>query len=346
MDDCQVSVIMEVKNKEMNVKGTCDPDIIPAVIIQVGSIDRVINPQLLHDAEERIFDENIKPSEALLYSQVDRGSQRSITNKNQLLSDYRKLHPNKPRPRLLDSGAKMVHVQVSFGYLYVSDVNGMIFRVPSYHIPGMPHTIISPGDMCHLDHHIFSSYLETSNIYTGKGILTFYGILKTSDTTKLPTEYLNNLNYIRIFKVNVDEESIIHISWSLEYTLWHQRFNHANQSSIIFTSKAVTGMPKKLSPPHALNKCDMCLNAKITKVAYNSGSTRHETISFVGLILYFGFVCQEVKDKARVNDLTSYNENRDYLLVLYHSTTYKAGVATNGKTPLVELLRLFFKKIS
>ena len=97
-------------------------------------------------------------------------------------------------------------------------------------------------------------------------------------------------------------QSIYYLSTGQSRILWHQRLGHLNSRAVYDMYKAVDGVPKTRLADD-LERCPVCLHAKLTKANRGKTPSRTATTCGQGISIDFGFVVQDSADSTRYQRL-------------------------------------------
>lgn len=119
--------------------------------------------------------------------------------------------------------------------------------------------------------------------------------------------------------------------------LWHQRLNHLHSRRVSVQHKYAVGIPK-VSIAGELEKCSICLHAKLRKAARSQDTSRRATTCFQGLSVDFGFIVQGSKNTARTKRLTGINGETCYCLIVDHFSGTLYGETFRTKAPPIDFI--------
>jgi hypothetical protein len=131
--------------------------------------------------------------------------------------------------------------------------------------------------------------------------------------------------------------TLSHLSRDQQRILWHQRLGHLHSRRVSDVHKYARGVP---SVPIAgeLDKCPVCLHAKLRKAAAGKADSRRATQCHQGLSIDFGFIVQSSKDSARKKRLTGINGETCYCLIVDHYSGTLYGETFRTKAPPTDFL--------
>jgi hypothetical protein len=133
-------------------------------------------------------------------------------------------------------------------------------------------------------------------------------------------------------------QSLHHLSADQSRILWHQRLGHLNSRAVYDLYKAVDGVPKTRLADD-LEKCPVCLHAKLTKANRGKTPSRTATTCSQGISIDFGFVVQDSADSARYQRLQGLNGETCYCLITDHFSGTLYGQCFRSKSPPVDFVR-------
>jgi len=161
------------------------------------------------------------------------------------------------------------------------------------------------------------------------------GLLAMFDLCDAPFTTMND-----VCSCQSHTHSIEALSVDQKRVLWHQRLGHLNSRAVHDLYKAVDGVP---AVPLAteLEKCPVCLAAKLKKAARGDLDSRKATVPYQGLSIDFGFVVQASADTARYKRLVGLNGETCYCLITDHCTGTLHGQSFCSKAPPVDFIKYF-----
>jgi hypothetical protein len=131
--------------------------------------------------------------------------------------------------------------------------------------------------------------------------------------------------------------TLSHLSRDQQRILWHQRLGHLHSRRVSDVHKYARGVP---SVPIAgeLDKCPVCLHAKLRKAAKSKADSRRATQCNQGLSVDFGFLVQGSKDSDRQKRLTGINGETCYCLIVDHFSGTLYGETFRTKAPPTDFI--------
>jgi GAG-pre-integrase domain len=97
--------------------------------------------------------------------------------------------------------------------------------------------------------------------------------------------------------------TINHLTRDQLRILWHQRLGHLHNRRMKLVVKAAVGVPE-IATDDELNKCPICMAAKLRKANKGTEDSRHATICNQGISIDAGFIVQSSKDSERMRRYT------------------------------------------
>ena len=99
--------------------------------------------------------------------------------------------------------------------------------------------------------------------------------------------------------------------------LWHHRLGHLSSRAVHDLYKAEDGVPQTRIADD-LEKCPVCLKAKLQKANCGKANSRKATVCNQGLSIDFGFVVQASRDTDRYKRLVGLHGKTCYCLITDH----------------------------
>jgi hypothetical protein len=131
--------------------------------------------------------------------------------------------------------------------------------------------------------------------------------------------------------------TISHLSRDQQRILWHQRLGHLHSRRVADVHKFARGVPK-VPIAGELDKCPICLHAKLRKAAASKVDSRRATHCHQGLSVDFGFIVQGSKDSARKKRLQGINGETCYCLIVDHYSGTLYGETFRTKSPPTDFI--------
>jgi hypothetical protein len=128
--------------------------------------------------------------------------------------------------------------------------------------------------------------------------------------------------------------------------LWHQRLGHVGDEKLYAAHHHIDGVPKFATKDGTLDKCPICLQAKLRKRARTTDSTRKATAPFQGIAMDYGFIVQKSKDSSRTARFSGLNGETCYVLAVCHYCNELEGSPRVSKTPPVSCIRAYLHRNS
>lgn len=119
--------------------------------------------------------------------------------------------------------------------------------------------------------------------------------------------------------------------------LWHQRCGHLHSRRVSDLHKFARGVPK-VAIAGELEKCPICLHAKLRKAARCQDSSRRATQCNQGLSVDFGFIVQGKDGSARKERLSGINGETCYCLIVDHYSGTLYGETFRTKAPPTDFI--------
>jgi hypothetical protein len=131
--------------------------------------------------------------------------------------------------------------------------------------------------------------------------------------------------------------TLSYLSRDQQRILWHHRLGHLHSRRVSDVHKYAQGVP---SVPIAgeLDKCPVCLHAKLRKAAASKVDSRRATHCNQGVSVDFGFLVQGSKDSARKQRLQGLNGETCYCLVVDHFSGTLYGETFRTKAPPTDFI--------
>jgi len=125
-----------------------------------------------------------------------------------------------------------------------------------------------------------------------------------------------------------------------ELLLWHARFGHMGHQIYekLVRNKLATGIPQRADIVHELDKCPICLKAKLHKAARSNEDSRKATECYQGISVDFGFIVQQSKNSERMQRLQGLNGETCYCLITDHHSGTIWGRCFSSKAAPMEFL--------
>jgi hypothetical protein len=95
-------------------------------------------------------------------------------------------------------------------------------------------------------------------------------------------------------------------------------------------AKAAVGVPK-IASDDDLNKCPICMAAKLCKANKGTEDSRHATICNQGISIDAGFIVQSSKDSERMRRYTGLNGETCYFTIVDHKSSTIYGEPTKPR---------------
>ena len=152
----------------------------------------------------------------------------------------------------------------------------------------------------------------------------------SSSATPSVTELLHARDD-RLFYVN-------HLTRDQLRILWHQRLGHLHSRRVSDLHRFAKGIPN-VPIATELDKCPICLAAKLSKAARGADDSRRATQCHQGLSVDFGFMVQASSvDSNRVRSLAGINGETCYCLIVDHYSGTLYGECFRSKAPPVDFV--------
>jgi hypothetical protein len=119
--------------------------------------------------------------------------------------------------------------------------------------------------------------------------------------------------------------------------LWHQRLGHLHSRRVSDVHKYARGVPS-VPITGELDKCPVCLHAKLRKAAACKADSRRATQCHQGLSVDFGFIVQGSKQSDRKKRLSGFNGEMCYCLIVDHFSGTLYGESFRTKAPPLDFL--------
>ena len=119
--------------------------------------------------------------------------------------------------------------------------------------------------------------------------------------------------------------------------LWHQRLGHIHSRRVSKMHQAARGVPN-VPVATELEKCPICLQAKLRKAARGTDDSRTATRCNQGISVDFGFLVQQSQDTERHRRLQGLNGETCYCLLVDHYSGTLYGETFRSKAPPIDFL--------
>jgi hypothetical protein len=126
--------------------------------------------------------------------------------------------------------------------------------------------------------------------------------------------------------------TLSHLSRDQQRILWHQRLGHLHSRRVSEAHKFARGIPP-VPIAGDLDKCPVCLHAKLRKAAASKVDSRRATQCNQGISVDFGFLVQGSKDSTRKRRLAGINGETCYCLIVDHYSGTLYGETFRTKAP-------------
>jgi GAG-pre-integrase domain len=131
---------------------------------------------------------------------------------------------------------------------------------------------------------------------------------------------------------------IHHLSRDQLRILWHQRLGHMHSRRVSDLHRYATGIPQ-LPIATELDKCPICLQAKLRMANRGTADSRHATQCNQGISIDFGFMVQQSSaDPSRLDRLVGLNGETCYCLITDHYSGTLYGETFRSKAPPLDFL--------
>jgi GAG-pre-integrase domain len=131
--------------------------------------------------------------------------------------------------------------------------------------------------------------------------------------------------------------TINHLTRDQLRILWHQQLGHLHNRRMKLVAKAAVGVPK-IASDDDLNKCPICMAAKLCKANKGTEDSRHATICNQGISIDAGFIVQSSKDSERMRRYTGLNGETCYFTIVDHKSSTIYGETFTNKAPPIEFI--------
>ena len=140
--------------------------------------------------------------------------------------------------------------------------------------------------------------------------------------------------------VTSDEEQIrvSQLSRDQLRLLWHQRLGHLHDRRLHDTHKSADGIPRLPVGGTALDRCPVCIQAKLRKDNRGTENSRRATCCGQGISVDFGFMVQPSKNTKRLDRLRGLNGETCYCLIADHHSGTLWGQVLRSKAPPLDFL--------
>ena len=285
-------------------------------------------------------------------TQNDTGATHCITDNKAILHKFRNITPL-PISGIASNNTALHATGV--GMITMTSEEGDKIIVECLYSPDAEGTLISPTAITSQYNEIFEGWTLFANTTNKSGYMKLIHNDGLNHAT-FPMYCEDNLWYHYLPSDDIkeiDQASIRRLSTLSEYTLWHHRLGHPNDTVLGKMHQFARGVPKLRTPD--FYKCQTCSLGKIKKDASTKtkaslptpAPTPKETIH-PGQHLHadFGFVrgsaFSKIDEQGRL--ITSKDGFRSYLIVVDRATRYKWVFLTTTRHPPLKELRTILEK--
>jgi dUTP pyrophosphatase len=296
---------------------------------------------------------------------VDGGANRSITNDNSILHQYKNI--KRYAMHGISGEGPAVYCD-GCGLLPWKAPTGEILMVKCYYSQAAAETIVSPTDVVITDLTNFNAWTQHSNLDTGQGFIEFHH--RAGQNLKYPLYAMNSLWYsdthpctISDYNLNNHTPTIRQLTQGAMYELYHQRMGHPGERAMTTLHLHVDGIePLKTN---SFYKCASCLHAKMRQhphsVTHTTGAKQNTTSAKTQDTTHtdseqlqcgqkfhidFGFMkgsgySSTDEDGKTISSIDGY---RAYCIIVDRKSRYTWVFLTKNKTPPIKLISTFLKE--
>jgi len=250
------------------------------------------------------------PPGPLLLAHMDVGSMANTTNQSDYLWGFSSLHGSNTTLCVADD---MPHHPTGVGYLKVLMMLGLpgFLLVHTFYTPSLLATILSPASITSDAGCI--SYTSFAKLDGQDCCLMLHGSPSVSDDIVFPLQFCHGLLFTHALIAPLpacpsasllqcscqDPPSptlptalpVQHLTQQQLSHLWHQCLGHISWHSVADMHWFALGIPK-ISIPHNIDQCPVCLASKIHHALCGHEDSRHASQCYQGLSIDFGFFVQ------------------------------------------------------
>jgi hypothetical protein len=291
---------------------------------------------------------------------IDGGALASTIHLPSFLHDLRLYSAAHPSPIRLVTADNERFSPKGVGYLHVpsGEFYKDFHRILCFWCPEIPSCIISPHSFEALhDSGSCTGVTIAQNHVDGTCLLTSASSLGPTHDIVLEGIVVNKMCYspellVPPITVPIDldtpptEAPIRALNAAATRQLWHQRLGHIGDDKLYAAHHHIDGVPKFATKDGTLDKCPICLQAKLRKRARTHDSTRKATEPFQGIAMDFGFIVQKSNDPSRKARFAGLNGETCYILAVCHYCNELEGAPRVSKTPPVSWIRAYLHRNS
>ncbi len=131
-----------------------------------------------------------------------------------------------------------------------------------------------------------------------------------------------------------------------ELLLWHARFGHLGHHTFekMVKLKLGRGLPNQADVVHELDKCPVCLKAKLHKANRSAEDSRKAAECYQGISVDFGFIVQQSKNSERMQRLQGLHGETCYCLITDHYSGTIWGRCFSSKSAPIDFLDQWLRR--